>query len=290
MQRFTHEQRAVLHHAWDIHIHCAPDAVPRACDGFDLMMEADEADMAAVLLKDHCGSTTGMAAMLRRAFPNGPKCFASFTMNPSNGGLNPYAVEAALKGSARVVWFPTYGAKHQIEFGAMPFPRDPNDPGLTIYDEQKRIRPVVHDIISLIREHDAVLATGHLAPEESLELLRTAKAAGVERLSFTHPTEPVTRSTVDQQKAAVEIGAKLEHCFLALTPSCPGGPSPEEFAAEITEVGFAHCILSSDYGQVANGSPTAGFANWLLKLREIGLSQEAIERMTHNNPQQLLEG
>jgi len=290
MSALTEPQRKILEGAWDVHIHCAPDVVPRARDGFDLMQEAAEAGMAAVLLKDHCGSTTGMTAMLRRIHPGGPKCFASHTMNPATGGLNPYAVEVALRTGARVIWFPTYGARHQIAYGPMPFPRDESSPGLSIWNDHGEVLPVVHDLIALIREHDAVLATGHLAPEESLALLQLASEAGVKRMAFTHPTEPVTRASIDQQKAAAELGAVIEHCFLALTPACPDGPSPETFAAEIEAVGAQHCILTSDYGQVANGSPTVGFADQLLRMIEVGLPEEAVRRMTRGNPARLLEG
>ncbi len=284
------EPRDWLEGAWDAHIHCGPDVAPRAQDAFDLMRDAAAAGMAGVCLKDHTGCTAGVAAMLRRAHPAGPKCVGSVTLNPPNGGLNPAAAERALRLGARVVWFPTYGARHHLRLlGRARFPMPSDFAGLTVLDGEGRVVPAAVEIAGLIAEHDAVLATGHLAPEESLALLRAARAAGVRRLCVTHPSEPVTNMSVAMQKEAVALGAVLEHCLLALTPTCPGGPSPAALAAQIAAVGLEHVILSSDFGQVENGPPVAAFARWLAALHGAGLGRPEIERMVRENPARLLE-
>lgn len=52
----------------------------------------------------------------------------------------------------------------------------------SILDETEGVRPEVELIPSLIAEHDAVLATGHLSPEESLTLLKMAQRCSVKRM------------------------------------------------------------------------------------------------------------
>jgi hypothetical protein len=283
------DAREWLEGAWDAHLHVGPDVVPRAQDAFDLMRDAAAAGMAAVCLKDHTGCTAGMAAALARVFPDGPRCIGSVTLNPTNGGLNPAAAERALRLGARVVWFPTYGAAHHVRrMGRSKLPLRADAAALTVLDAKGRVVPAALEIAALIREYDAVLATGHLSPEESLALLRAARSAGVKRLCVTHASEPVTDMGVAMQKEAAALGATLEHSLLALTPTCRGGPSPAAMAAQMAAVGPEHIVLSSDFGQVENGPPVAAFARWLAALHGEGLGRGEIGRMIRENPARLL--
>src|SRR6056297_3385649 len=104
----------LLRDAYDLHVHCSPDVVPRAQDMFDLAVAAKAAEMAGIGLKDHTTSTVGRCHALNRQFPGGPRFFSSIALNPPVGGLNPAAVEAALASGADMVYFPTYAARHHI--------------------------------------------------------------------------------------------------------------------------------------------------------------------------------
>lgn len=72
------------------------------------------------------------------------------------------------------------------------FPLPKGFKGITILDEADGIKAEMEVILSLIAEHDAVLATGHLSPEESLVLLKVAREIGVARMVVTHASESVT--------------------------------------------------------------------------------------------------
>jgi hypothetical protein len=275
-----------LHGVFDAHVHLGPDLVPRAQSAWEFARDANEAGMAGAVIKDHCSPTFAVAAALNAAHRNGPQFVGSITLNPSVGGLNPYAVRAALTAGARVVWFPTYGARYQIEragCAAMPFPMPPSFSGLTVFDSSENLVIEVHEILQVIAEHDAVLATGHLAPNESLAILRAGLDAGVRRMVVTHASEPVPGMSLDDQQAAVETGAMIEHSLMACGETWDRPLAHRDLAAQIRAIGVRHVILSSDFGQIANGAPVSAFARHLALLAAEGFSEEEMHAMCREN-------
>ena len=284
----------LLEGAYDIHVHAAPDVVPRAMDLRQLCREAEQAGMAGILLKDHCTSTVGRAAALNLMGSGACRFYSALALNPPVGSLNPTAVEAALRAGTDVIYFPTYGAAHHIRtWGAgkpptaFPLPRD-RFAGLTILGENSALKPEIPDILKLIAEHDAVLATGHISPAESLTLLRQAKALGIAKMLVTHASEAVPAMSLAGQKEAIALGAKVEHSFFAVTPACPNRISLESMRDAIRETGTDHVILSSDFGQTANGNPVENFLQHLVKFAELGFDESTLRQMICENPQRIL--
>lgn len=283
-----------LRGAYDLHVHCSPDVVPRAQDLVDLADAAHRAGMAGVGLKDHTTSTVGRCYALNRQFPDGPRFFSSIAMNPPVGGLNPAAVEAALTSGVDIVYFPTYSARHHIDvLGAevtpVPHPRA-GVQAIAVFDQHGDLEPAAAEIVRLVVEFDAVLATGHLSPHESLGLLRFAAECGGKRMVVTHASESVPDMSVEDQRRAVEFGALIEHCFLAATPCCPGNIPLATIADQIRQVGPEHVILSSDFGQPANGPPVVGFGDHVVRLESLGFGPHEIRQMIVDNPAKLMEG
>src|SRR5262245_33723100 len=99
----------LLHGAIDTHVHSYPDVVARKLDDLAVVEQARAAGMRAVLLKSHVFSTAERAWLLSRLFPDF-RVFGGITLNDTVGGLNPSAVEAALKLGAVQVWMPTLSA------------------------------------------------------------------------------------------------------------------------------------------------------------------------------------
>lgn len=283
----------ILKGAYDIHLHAAPDVVERKQDGFDLARAAQGAGMAGLALKDHTTSTTGRAQALCRAFSQGPKFFGCLALNPPIGGLNSCAVESALREGAKIIYFPTYGAKNHINIwgaGKPPtaFPLPEPYEGISILAPDGNLRPECEPILALAARFDAVVATGHLSPQESLVLLRRAKDAGVKRLLATHVSESVTPFTPRQQSQAADLGAFIEHCFFAVTDHCPDAITLEDIRDQIRLVGVEKVILSSDFGQVSNPPPVEGFAIYLEKMLAMGFSRDELRVMICDNPGKLL--
>jgi hypothetical protein len=290
------KMRSILQGAYDFHVHCSPDVIPRAQDLLEIAGAARQAGLGGILLKDHTTSTVGRAYAVNRIMKEEVRFLSSLVLNPPVGGLNPSAVESALRSGADVIFFPTYGARHHIAVwgaGKPPtaFPLGSGDRiGVTLMEEGDRLKPVCREILKMIAEHDAILATGHVSPEESLALLRSARDSGVTRMIVTHASESVTRMSPSQQKAAVAMGALIEHCFFAVTPSCPGAIRLEEMAEQIRGVGVEHAILSSDFGQVANGPVVEGFTHYLGEMLRLGFSEAKLRVMIVDNPARLLRG
>jgi hypothetical protein len=287
--------RTLLKGAYDLHVHAAPDVVPRKQDVVDLAQKAKEAGLAGMVLKDHTTPTTGRVYALNRLVRGGPRFYACLALNPPVGGLNAAAVEAAFREGATFLFFPTYGARNHIEIWGLSkpptaFPAPSDYLGLSLFAEDGSLRPEVDLILDLVARHDAVLATGHLSPRESLSLLNLAASRGVRRLILTHVSESVTAVPLELQKEAAALGALVEHCFFALTPSCPSPVSIERMRDLINAMGPEAVILSSDFGQVHNPEPVEGFGYYLQMLHGAGMSVDALRVMISDNPKRLLEG
>src|SRR3954453_21199994 len=98
--------RELLQGAYDVHIHIAPDVVPRIVDDVTLARRFLELGMAGFTLKSHYTSTAERAASVRAAVP-GAEGKGAISLNRAVGGLNPLAVEVAAREGARTVWLPT---------------------------------------------------------------------------------------------------------------------------------------------------------------------------------------
>jgi len=157
-----------------------------------------------------------------------------------------------------------------------------------LYDGNMTLKAEATKILELIAEHGAVLATGHISPYESLILLRKARELGIERLLVTHASESVSAFTEEEQREAVKIGALVEHSFFAATPSCPNPITLETMRDMIRTVGVAHVVLSSDFGQKANGNPVKNYGRHLEQMRTLGFSVQEIRQMICTNPRKLL--
>jgi hypothetical protein len=284
----------LLKDAIDIHVHSAPDVVPRAQDVFDLALSAKEAGMAGVLLKEHTTATVGRAYALNRFFNGRPRFFSSIALNPPVGGINPSAVASAIRAGVDVVFFPTYGAAHHIALwgaGKPPtaFPLPERYEPIRITAENNRdLKGECVEVLRMIAAGGKVLATGHLSPAESMALITTARELGVVRIVVTHASESVTAMSIDLQKEALRMGALIEHCFFAATPLCPDPVRLEEIRDQVRGVGVENVILSSDFGQAGNPPAVAGFGHYLAKMHRLGFSAEEIRRMVCENPLRLL--
>lgn len=275
-----------------MHVHAAPDVGDRALDWVELGQGANAAGMAGLVLKDHALPTAGQAYVLNKTLRGNCRFYGSITLNPTVGGLNLAAVQAALQHGAAVVYLPTYSAAHHVNRLGSHHRRYPMKgmaaTGMSLHDS------TIHDqllpILEEIARYDAILATGHISPTECLLAISEARTAGVSRIVVTHASMPGIGLSVDDQKKAVDLGAYIEHSFVACT-SVAGSPIPVEVIRnQIAHVGADRCVLSSDFGQVANGSPVDGLKRHLQLLHDAGISVAAITTMIRDNPRKLLAG
>ncbi len=280
----------------DLHIHAAPDIVPRLLDDFGLAAAAREAGMAAIVLKSHHMLTADRAQIAQKAFP-GVKVFGGLALNlPACGGLNPEAVKVAIRMGARTIWLPTLSAANHIEriktrvtgnlgvmssgFKAQPVP---------VLDAEGAVRPELAEILSLVAQADIILATGHLSVAEIRIVVDAAVAAGVRKILVNHPDLWLIGMSVEEQRSLAAKGAMMEFCVRSLTAPDHGAASAGELAAAITAVGAAHVVMATDLGQTVCPPPADGLRWYIAQMLECGISADEITLMTKTNPARLLD-
>src|ERR1700677_2787582 len=168
--------------AIDIHVHCAPDSVPRKIDAIDLARMAKSRGMRGMVLKNHYEPTASLAYVVRKEVP-GIEVFGGVDLNLSVGGMNPSAVEhmaATTGGFGRFVWMSTFDSEQQVRYSKQ------NRPFVQI-SRDGQLLPEVNQVIAVSAKHSLIMATGHSSPEEALMMIREARAQGVKHRGVTHP-------------------------------------------------------------------------------------------------------
>lgn len=272
---------SLLRGAIDCHVHSFPDVIARKLDDIQLVEQARAAGMRAVMLKCHHGCTCERAYLLNRFFPDF-RVFGGLVLNDTAGGFNPHAVEAALQMGAAQVWMPTKSAaNHRAHHGQRG--------GLTVLDG-RRLRGAVVDVLRLVAAADAVLATGHLAPEESHILIEEARALGVRRISVTHPEWGVTAMPVAVQQAlARDEGIFFERCLVSTRADLPFTVPFAEYVRQIRAVGVATTIAATDHGLPSLPTPVEGMATLVRQLLAAGFTAAEVRQMVQANPARLLK-
>jgi hypothetical protein len=254
--------------------------------------------MRAIVLKSHHEPTVSRAAMVnqRLASEVGSSSFevlGGVTLNSYVGGINPRAVQIALERGGRIVWMPTVeAAYHHRVFGqlgklteGMEVGIPPDSVGITISDGGRLIQQAV-DVVSLVAEHDAVLAGGHLGEDEILLLAEECAKQGAKFL-VNHPFFMPRVENLAYYRALVDIGACLELCAVFCFRAWPY-TTFEENLRLIEAVGDDRCVFATDAGNVFTPWPHESLRVYLQNLHKLGLSAERIRRLASLNPARLL--
>ena len=281
--------------AVDTHVHTAPDLVPRKLDDFEAARQARERGMAAIVLKNHFLSTALRAKLAEQQVP-GIRLIGSVALNQSMGGMNPWAVEAAARGGARVVWMPTFQSQNQVAWqsrpGNAPHRCDLEVPdreqGVRVFDADGKLLPDTELVLELIRDRELVLASGHLAPDEVDRLTARAVDIGLKRIILTHPEMQVIALPVELQRQLAQRGCFFERTYNLINPP-HNALTMEQIAARIREIGHESTILATDFGQTHNPYPAEGFGMYIAGLLEHGFSETEIRRMGSENARGLLD-
>jgi len=267
-----------LEGAIDMHMHSDPDGTPRKIDAIDLARLAKSKGMRAIVLKNHYEPTASLAYIVRKVVP-GIEVFGGITMDLTNGGVNPAAVEWMTKvkgGYGRVVWMPTFDSEYQATQSKQnrPFARVSKD---------GKLLPEVVRVIEIVAKNNLVLETGHVSPAEVLLIVREAKRQGVRNILVTHATNEYPGLSIDQVKEVAQLGAYSEFVW-----SGAQGAGLANWIKAIRAAGPAWSVISSDLGQPNNPLHTDGLLALYKTLKEQGFSDAEVARMSKINPAKLL--
>ena len=251
----------VLKGAYDLHVHTAPDVMDRSIDDIDLAKLMKSKGMGGFVIKSHHSTSYGRATLVRKMVP-GVNVFGGIALNNPMGGLNPQAVDTAGRMGAKIIWMPTvdadnekgkfldtsnkklpYWANIQRELYNKGMLRDP----ISVKDENGKIKNEVDEIIELIVDYNMILATGHLSPKDSIDVIKRAHDKGLKKIIVTHPEFPTTMFTMEQQKDLLKYDVYFERCY---TTPATGKVEWDYVLNEVKTTGAKNNILS--YSTVYN--------------------------------------
>lgn len=270
--------------AIDMHCHHGPDPHRvRSVDAAEAVAEAEALGMGAVVLKSHAYPTGPVAVLMQKTVAR-LRVFGGICCDFEVGGLNPAAVEVALRTGAKVVWMPTFSSVVDRRKLGLP------GPGIPLLGERGRLVAGVEEILRLVREHGAVVATGHVDLAEQFAVVDAARELGVKTV-MTHALETLVGPdhTLADVQALAERGATIEFTYLTCIP---GGfaatEDPAVFARAMMTVGPEHAIMSTDFGQDRSPHPAAGMAMFIDEMLRAGVPAGAVDLMARRNPARLL--
>jgi hypothetical protein len=273
--------------AADLHCHFGPDPHrERSVDAFEAAREAAAAGHHAIVLKSHDFPTAALAWAVQRDAGDTISVFGGICCDREVGGVNPAAVETALRLGARIVWLPTLSSRQDFENGVAAQLGIPG-PGIVVADGDGNLLPETREILALVREHDAILATGHVSAAEHYAVVEEFARGG--KVLLTHATEDLAgpKLTSQQCRELAELGAWVELCAM----TCVGALATKTIAQmveTIRAVGPARITLGTDFGQKINPHPAPGLQTYADALFAEGLGEADIRQMACTNPCELL--
>lgn len=286
--------------AYDLHVHSAPDVLPRKMDDHAMAQRIKQSGMAGYAIKSHFFCTSERAELMHTLYPE-VDFVGTITLNSSVGGINPTAMEMACRSGVKLVWFPTCDSQHER---AHTFNGDPGKklpfwariiiemkeagveaPTVSCLDDSGNLTKNVLDVLDIIAKYNVILTTGHISHEEAYKLVPEAVKRGVKNIIITHATFPTTFYSIEDQKLFASYGAKIEHCY---TTWATGKCSLETTVAQIRALGAENVVLGTDLGQPTAVYPDEGMLAWAERLTAEGFTAEEIRTMMVYNPRKLL--
>jgi hypothetical protein len=258
-----------------------------------MAQHAADNHLKAILLKNHFESTVGRAFLADQQI-EGARIFGGLVLNHFAGGLNPVAVEHAIRLGAKQIWMPTIDAKAHADvfgkvggYGYQESKTRVARKGIYILDKDDNLVEEAKIIIELVMEAGIILGTAHLSKKEIFTFTRFANAQGFKKVLITHPYFDPPKLAVSDQVELAEMGATIELCGGNLYP-IPGVAKLSDYLHTISKVSTQSLILSSDAGQPRKSLPAEVLRVFAQCLMEKGVTQKEINKMTKDNPARLL--
>lgn len=278
----------------DLHAHVGPETTlfryRRSLDAVEAAQIARISGMRGMVFKEHYSETASWAYLVSQMVP-GIELFGGIVLNRAVGGINPVAVEAmALTrgGRGRVVYMPTVDSEY----------RNPGSPDAVPISRNGKLLPQVLDVLAVVAKHDLGLSTGHSSPEESLMLIRAARAAGVTKMYVQHPNHSGIVMSMAAMQEAVHLGALVEIVLsdegltggglATVDPANPVQDFGPQKLADIRALGPQNVVIGSDLGQPGRVTHAEAFRIALRVLASAGFTQAEIDLMTRQNPARFL--
>lgn len=281
----------LLSGAIDTHVHHGPDPmIERRYDAWETVVKAREMGLGGLVLKSHSYPTAPLARTVASLAPD-MAVVGSLCLEHETGGINPFAVETSARLGAKVLWMPTSSAANSQALFSRRLGVTIKGEPLSLLDGQGKLLPPVLEVLGVVKEYQMVLATGHISPRELLALVPLAQRMGISKIVITHPTEKGVLEallTADEINGLAQSGAFVEYCCIGLMPT-GGRQRPRDVVDSIRGAGVAHCILSSDFGQIQHPHCAEGMRLFIALMLQSGFTPAEVEVMVKTNPRRLLD-
>ncbi|MFH1795181.1 MAG: DUF6282 family protein [Pseudomonadota bacterium] len=279
--------------AVDLHCHSGPAAMPRILGHTEAFRMALDAGFKALLYKDHYYVGMPHCAVLKDIYPDAPiELYSGLALNNASGGINPHAVDHAIKLGGKIVWFPTFAAKNHIEaYAAKSFPKTakpmlPPIP-LTVLDASGKLTDEAKQICDLIAEANIILAGGHLHVSELFILFEEASKRGVKKMLVNHPSYIIGCSDEDI-RGLVALGAYIEHSICMFIPGRAKQHETEDLIHMMEVAGVDRTVLGSDLGLTQAPKPVDGYRMIVSDLLDHQVPKSDITKIVSTNAAGLL--
>ena len=289
--RPSERARTLVRGAYDLHVHVAPDVPPRRIDDLTLARRFAELGLAGVALKSHYTPTAERAQVVSGVVPD-VEVLGALTLNQAVGGMNALAVEIAAREGARIVWMPTVDSPAETAGRTEPKPGDKvpqwarlqhelRELGLGVEpvhvtDPGGQLLPETCAVLKAIARHGLILATGHLARDDTFAVVEGALEEGVAHIVVTHPEFPCQDFSLEDQRRLAARGCLLERC---LTTPASGKTTWEHVFDGVRSVGAERTLFSSDLGNPDYPAVEDGLALWADRLLEAGFDEDEVREM-----------
>ena len=315
----------LLRGAIDVHVHPGPHlkSSPRRQDPIEAAIEARDAGMRAIVLKDVFEMSNGIAWLVNRHVP-GFTVYGGIILNTVYGGMNPRAVKTALHygDGAKYIDFGAHSTHYQAakegrvvdgKFVSLAqlypkFKAEELDRCIRIpIDEDPG--PELDEILRLAAANPHVYVdTGHVSVEEAVRLVELKDVYGYKKVIVSSAVTKI--APMAQLKTMAAKGALIEISNAAYTApqmiplthyyvekeyasidegmEATPGSGIREIADYISELGAEHCVMSTDFGRYALSTPTEGLRQYIACMLDLGISADEIRTMVKTNPEWLL--
>ena len=289
------EVAALLEAAVDLHCHSGPAAMPRVLDHRDAMRDAAEAKFRALVYKDHFYLGVAHAKLLETLFPDtGVKLYSGLALNNQSGGINPHAVDHAVKFGAKIIWMPTLSAANHLKKMETEAKNQPKPAvklldaiPLSVLDANGQLTDDTKQVLDIIAEGDIILAGGHLGVKELFPLFEEAKQRGVKKMLVNHPTYVVGCSDEDI-RGLVAMGVYMEHSICMFVEGAAKHYDAQDLRHLIEVAGVDHTCLCSDLGLRGSPRPIEGYRQIVKMLLDLQFPEKDIRTLIGDNSARLL--
>ena len=275
----------------DMHVHTNPDLRTRRYDDLELCDAAVRVGARAIVIKSHMGSTVERAYLANKYNKavhgdNDFTMFGGIVLNRCVGGINPDAVENALKLGGKVVWLPTSSARNHLE------KLGKSTESCVDVIKDGTLVPEMYRIFDLVNKYNAVLGTAHISVDEIFAVVKAAREAGVKKIVVTHPEWWIVNMTIEQQIEIVrDYDVILERCYAQNKGVGAGNGYISNLPGNleiIQAVGYKNILISTDGGQVENPNWEIADQEYQQYMVEHGIPAEQVHYMSHDLPSMLL--